>query len=270
MTEQVYVHSKLLIADDQVAVLGSANINDRSMMGDRDSELAVIVTDEAKTIVKLDGVHPVPVGTAVHKLRRGLWEKHFGLKSNRPAGSLASDAILNGPAAQSTWRAIQTVASKNADAYEEAFWFIPRSAAHPSIQPKEAADTSRDAPTASIWPTWKYKTYLSHGQSGRLLYRMPFDPLFWRGAARSDVVNSWNVATNAAGAQLAPVKAPERIQGFITALPVQWTYREDNLSTPAHIRALAGLLPEDETEGRPRRATVLADVGAPAARESAV
>lgn len=40
VTEQIYVHSKLLIADDQVAVLGSANINDRSMLGDRDSELA--------------------------------------------------------------------------------------------------------------------------------------------------------------------------------------------------------------------------------------
>src|SRR5690606_38141261 len=32
VTEQIYVHSKLLIADDRVAVLGSANINDRSML----------------------------------------------------------------------------------------------------------------------------------------------------------------------------------------------------------------------------------------------
>ena len=31
VTEQIYVHSKLLIADDLVAILGSANINDRSL-----------------------------------------------------------------------------------------------------------------------------------------------------------------------------------------------------------------------------------------------
>lgn len=28
-TEQIYVHSKLMIVDDRVAVIGSANINDR-------------------------------------------------------------------------------------------------------------------------------------------------------------------------------------------------------------------------------------------------
>ncbi|MBN0147877.1 hypothetical protein JTL51_33740, partial [Pseudomonas aeruginosa] len=43
VTEQIYVHSKLLIADDRVAILGSANINDRSLQGERDSELAVMV-----------------------------------------------------------------------------------------------------------------------------------------------------------------------------------------------------------------------------------
>ena len=40
-TEQVFVHSKLLIVDDKVAVVASANLNDRSMLGDRDSELGV-------------------------------------------------------------------------------------------------------------------------------------------------------------------------------------------------------------------------------------
>ena len=45
VTEIVYIHSKLLIIDDKVALIGSANINDRSMLGSRDSELAVIVED---------------------------------------------------------------------------------------------------------------------------------------------------------------------------------------------------------------------------------
>lgn len=44
-TEIVYIHSKILIIDDSVALIGSANINDRSLMGDRDSEIAVVVED---------------------------------------------------------------------------------------------------------------------------------------------------------------------------------------------------------------------------------
>jgi phospholipase D1/2 len=32
-----------MIIDDEVALIGSANINDRSLKGNRDSELAIIV-----------------------------------------------------------------------------------------------------------------------------------------------------------------------------------------------------------------------------------
>uniref|UniRef100_A0A3Q1JJY4 Phospholipase n=1 Tax=Anabas testudineus TaxID=64144 RepID=A0A3Q1JJY4_ANATE len=45
VTELIYVHSKMLIADDNTVIIGSANINDRSMLGKRDSEVAVIVED---------------------------------------------------------------------------------------------------------------------------------------------------------------------------------------------------------------------------------
>jgi phospholipase D1/2 len=72
VTEQIYVHSKLLIADDRVAILGSANINDRSQLGNRDSELAVIVRDDAPIQAKLDGVHSDPVSAKVHDLRMRL------------------------------------------------------------------------------------------------------------------------------------------------------------------------------------------------------
>lgn len=36
-TEIVYIHSKLMIVDDERAICGSANINERSMRGTRDS-----------------------------------------------------------------------------------------------------------------------------------------------------------------------------------------------------------------------------------------
>ena len=44
-TEQVYVHAKICIVDDRLAIIGSANINERSQRGDRDSELAAVIRD---------------------------------------------------------------------------------------------------------------------------------------------------------------------------------------------------------------------------------
>jgi len=41
VTEMVYIHSKILVADDDILLIGSANINDRSLQGSRDSEIAV-------------------------------------------------------------------------------------------------------------------------------------------------------------------------------------------------------------------------------------
>lgn len=45
-TEIIYIHSKLMIVDDRKIIMGSANINDRSMLGTRDSEIAVLIEDE--------------------------------------------------------------------------------------------------------------------------------------------------------------------------------------------------------------------------------
>ena len=43
VTEIIYIHSKLMIVDDKRAIIGSANINDRSLLGYRDSELAMVI-----------------------------------------------------------------------------------------------------------------------------------------------------------------------------------------------------------------------------------
>lgn len=38
-----YIHSKIMIVDDRRVICGSANINDRSMNGDHDSEIALVI-----------------------------------------------------------------------------------------------------------------------------------------------------------------------------------------------------------------------------------
>lgn len=48
VTEIIYIHSKLMIIDDRTVLIGSANINDRSLLGSRDTELAVVIEDEKK------------------------------------------------------------------------------------------------------------------------------------------------------------------------------------------------------------------------------
>lgn len=44
LSVQVYVHSKIMIIDDRAALIGSANINDRSLLGSRDSEVSILHT----------------------------------------------------------------------------------------------------------------------------------------------------------------------------------------------------------------------------------
>lgn len=41
VSELIYVHSKLMIVDDEHVIIGSANINDRSQVGNRDSEVCL-------------------------------------------------------------------------------------------------------------------------------------------------------------------------------------------------------------------------------------
>ena len=78
VTEIVYVHSNIMIVDDRVAIIGSANINDRSMQGERDSEVAVIIEDLDMLDGKMNGVD-FKVGTFAHSLRCDLFKEHLGL-----------------------------------------------------------------------------------------------------------------------------------------------------------------------------------------------
>lgn len=200
-TEQIYVHSKLLIADDSIVIMGSANINDRSLKGQRDSELAVYIQD--KTIVKapLNG-KPTEVMKFGHELRKALWRKHLGLTSGgngivKPATALAS--MIDKPSAPETIKAIQALASSNQAIYERTFGFVPRS--------KVARNFDK---RASIWPVVEINEETKQVSKNIEVYadQMPFSDKFWESKAR--------------------LANPAGIQGFFTTLPVDWTKGENN------------------------------------------
>ncbi|TAQ86673.1 hypothetical protein B7494_g4993 [Chlorociboria aeruginascens] len=78
VTEQLYIHAKVIIVDDRVALIGSANINERSMLGVRDSECAAVVRDTDMIESFMDG-EPYLVGRFAHTLRMRLMREHLGL-----------------------------------------------------------------------------------------------------------------------------------------------------------------------------------------------
>lgn len=115
-TEQIYIHSKLLIADDMYAILGSANINDRSMMGDRDSEIGVVIEDMQFQDGMMNDM-PHRRGVVVSALRLQLFREHLGLAD--------TDDSLIDPTSERTWLQIRGVAQQNTKIYETVFDCAP-------------------------------------------------------------------------------------------------------------------------------------------------
>lgn len=78
LTEMVYVHSKLTLVDDSVAVIGSANINDRSLLGNGDSELAAVVVDSVDEFATDMGAGITrPTRSFARNLRKKIWKKQL-------------------------------------------------------------------------------------------------------------------------------------------------------------------------------------------------
>ncbi|XP_057215443.1 phospholipase D2 isoform X2 [Triplophysa rosa] len=118
ITELIYVHSKALIADDRCYIIGSANINDRSMLGSRDSELAVLVKDEERVPSVMNG-EEYQAGPLALALRKACFGVLLGAKSD-PALDIddpISDHFFN-----DVWNRI---AQSNAVIYEKVFRCLP-------------------------------------------------------------------------------------------------------------------------------------------------
>ncbi|KAM0455617.1 hypothetical protein ACHAPV_007694 [Trichoderma viride] len=76
--EELYVHAKILIADDRVVICGSSNLNDRSQQGNHDSELSIVMEDTNMIQTTMNG-RPFEAGYHAATLRRMLWREHLGL-----------------------------------------------------------------------------------------------------------------------------------------------------------------------------------------------
>ena len=123
-TEIIYIHSKLMIVDDNKVLLGSANINDRSMLGIRDSEFAVIIKEKKQLINKKCNRNFVMNGDKNYRgtnfatnFRKELMAEHLGINPDDP--------ILDDPVSKELFSLIVSRANSNTGLYHNIFGCYP-------------------------------------------------------------------------------------------------------------------------------------------------
>ncbi|XP_043723030.1 phospholipase D zeta 1-like [Telopea speciosissima] len=125
-TSQVYVHSKIMIIDDHIALIGSANINDRSLLGSRDSEIAVLIEDK-EFVDSSMFAKPWKAGKFAFSLRLSLWSEHLGLR----AGEVSR---ISDPVVDATYKDIWMATAKtNTMIYQDVFACVPNDLIHSRV-----------------------------------------------------------------------------------------------------------------------------------------
>ena len=116
-TEIIYIHSKLLIVDDTKVLISSANINDRSMLGDRDSEFGVIIEEEKHDKYKMNGNKNYKAAKYAVDLRKKIMAEHLGIDENEP--------ILEDPIDNKLFEFMISRAKNNTQIYHDLFKCYP-------------------------------------------------------------------------------------------------------------------------------------------------
>ncbi|KAM5293204.1 phospholipase D1 isoform 2-T2 [Ctenodactylus gundi] len=127
VTELIYVHSKLLIADDNTVIIGSANINDRSMLGKRDSEVAIIVQDTETVPSVMDG----------QEYHAGCFARGLRLQCFRVVLGYLSDPSedIQDPVSDKFFKEVWvSTAARNATIYDKVFRCLPNDEVHNLMQ----------------------------------------------------------------------------------------------------------------------------------------
>ncbi|CAE7785854.1 PLD2, partial [Symbiodinium pilosum] len=134
-TEQIYVHSKAMVVDDEVAIVGSSNINDRSLLGMRDSEVNVVIEDTGGSFKGPGGLR----GGAAANLRKALFAQHLGLAREH------LEVVYPDPSSEAFVAEMHRVAQENTRIYEELFGALPSNSVDTWA---ELAERRRQAPAS--------------------------------------------------------------------------------------------------------------------------
>ena len=131
----------MLIADDRIAICGSANLNDRSQLGDHDSEIAIIIVVPTPLDSSRNG-SPYRASKFAGTLRRQLFRKHLGLippqnmeypnQNFEPIGipnvydyGSREDQLVADPLSDQFLQLWNTRARQNTDAFGKIFHPVP-------------------------------------------------------------------------------------------------------------------------------------------------
>jgi phospholipase D1/2 len=139
---ELYIHTKLLIADDRIVICGSANLNDRSQLGYHDSEIAVVIEDPSTIDSVMDG-QPFQASRYAASLRRQLFRKHLGLLPHqdytKPDANFmpinkdpniydwgsAADFLVRDPMSREFGNLWNVTAQANTEVFAKAFHCVP-------------------------------------------------------------------------------------------------------------------------------------------------
>lgn len=136
-TSQIYVHSKIMIVDDWSVLIGSANINDRSLLGSRDSELAVVLEDNQFIRSSMNG-KVWNAGRFAHSLRVSLWAEHLGLRASEVN-------VIRDPVCDATYKDLWiSRARSNTSIYKDVFGSIPDDSIRSRVVLRQAISVRKD------------------------------------------------------------------------------------------------------------------------------
>ncbi|XP_042891431.1 phospholipase D1-like isoform X5 [Penaeus japonicus] len=120
VSELIYIHSKLMIVDDRFVIAGSANINDRSLKGNRDSEVCLVLEDHEFVQGVMNG-QSYQCGVFAGSMRKYLFSEHLGIADDESPVIDVTDPVSDSFYI-STWC---DIAKKNTVIYEEVFSCYP-------------------------------------------------------------------------------------------------------------------------------------------------
>jgi phospholipase D1/2 len=103
-----------MIIDDNRMIIGSANINDRSLHGSRDSELAMYIEGFENGVVHFEG-KKICVNHEIHTFRKRLMNEYFAI----------SEPYTIWPVSEQFWSRAWNTMKINTQIYDIAFKVIP-------------------------------------------------------------------------------------------------------------------------------------------------